>query len=470
MGSGMAKSKIPGKLVKMVEECPFVRGRVRRADVLSQLKEGKLDEIAAKYAKEAAYNGTDGGFWNVWLEVQRARKLGVDESIDELRGEQRRWFAKWCFDQNQDLYGIAAYRKYLDHHEPGDIGPFDAENTIYLDSLIRAGRDDDVLRTVSELEKKLGQLAWEKTRAAQVQYAQGKTNAARKVFDDLLEQYHDDGQLEGQIALVYHRLGETTKAEEILRRAISHGVYYEKLVDELRETFSMSEQEWETLAEGNAGGFDFEQHVRQWWLNPVSRLQASKRATSHWFGGDDFKTTKCKGCGHFIRQYFLLDIGDIPNLRQQLPSWTLLPLLGCNDCMVWMGRHDYKVDTEKMRVKLETVTLPGIKQFSEAMSKTPAFRKQFAQLKTRKPKKRLREADLDAYGIMDSMVGGLPPWIADDPPEIRCRHCNEEMTFVAAIGNIEEFEPQVAISSECGYQYHFACDDCHTLSVIAQWS
>ena len=41
---------------------------------------------------------------------------------------------------------------------------------------------------------------------------------------------------------------------------------------------------------------------------------------------------------------------------------------------------------------------------------------------------------------------------------------------VAAMSNVENFKPRVPINNESGYQYHFACNRCRTLSVVAQWS
>ena len=103
------------------------------------------------------------------------------------------------------------------------------------------------------------------------------------------------------------------------------------------------------------------------------------------------------------------------------------------------------------------------------MGTIPGISKQFVRLKARKPKKRLTENDKDAYYELGPTVGGALPWIAD-PLDVRCRRCKDEMTFVAAMANVEGFDTYVPINNESGYQYHFACDTCHTLSVIAQWS
>lgn len=463
----MPRAKIPSRLIKSVEACPPVVGRVRREKVMAMLKGGKLTEVAAKYAEKAADHGSDGDYWKVWWEIQGTRKLSLDESIDEIDGQQRRWFARWCLEHGEDSHGTVAYRRYLD--DPEGPGPFENENTLYLDALIRTDRSEEVLSTVHELEEKAGQLGWERTRAAQVQYARGKTRSAQKVLDDLIEEHDDDPQLHGQIALVYCRVGKASKGKEILERALPQGIFYEPLVDELREAFSISEEEWEALSEGREGRLDFEQLARHWWLDPGARLQASERPAPHWFGGEDFKMPKCKGCKHPIRQWFLLDIREIKGLAAQLPSWTVMPMLGCADCMVWMGRHDYTVDLDRMQIKLNKVTLNRIKDFSKPFGEYEATGRHFVRLERLKPKKRPRAANIEQYCEIGPLVGGAPPWY-QDPTEMKCPTCKTDMVYVAALSSINDFGASIPINNESGYQYHFACDKCLSLSVLAQWS
>lgn len=44
------------------------------------------------------------------------------------------------------------------------------------------------------------------------------------------------------------------------------------------------------------------------------------------------------------------------------------------------------------------------------------------------------------------------------------------MVNVGSMADPVGFEAPFVINNESGFQYHFACDTCHRVSVIAQWT
>ena len=69
-------------------------------------------------------------------------------------------------------------------------------------------------------------------------------------------------------------------------------------------------------------------------------------------------------------------------------------------------------------------------------------------------------------------VGGVPHWI-HDPAALLCRLCRKDMIYVAAMAPTDLFIPEIYtnnINNGSGFQYHFACPDCRTFSVLPQFS
>ena len=469
-----AKSAAAGReplqiLAELVRTNPIDPGPDKRQQAVQGVLNAKLQPLAPRYAAAATYQATEGALWEIWWRMQQLRALTVEQAISELENsEQCRWFATWAFMNNQSHAGGLAYRRYLDG--PIQYGPFQPENTVYLDFLLSQDRHADVISTVQELTTKYGDMTWEQTRAAEARFGLGEQQAALAELEDIRKRYRDDGEVGAQAAIVYSRVGDGQRAMQVLEQALTLGVYNERLVDELLVSFPLTPQQRRTLTdEDEQEEFGFGDLARQWWADPGGIVKPSKRSSPHWYGGDTFQMPDCRGCGHQIRQWFTLDIRKIKPLHKSLPSWTLFPLLGCADCMVWVGRHDYGIDLSIMRVTLGPVTLERIKDFSTPSGTIPSIRKQSASLQWIKTKSDPTENDIEQYGEMGPQVAGTPPWI-EEPLTVCCAKCEQEMVFVAAMNSTYEFEPVVPINNESGYQYHFACDDCHAISVIAQCS
>ena len=177
----------------------------------------------------------------------------------------------------------------------------------------------------------------------------------------------------------------------------------------------------------------------------------------------------CEGCGHSVRQWFVLDIRAIPPLREKLPAWTLFPLLGCMDCMVWMGRLDYSVAADGLSVRLENTAF-ATKQYGECFGHLPRIPKQYVELAWVPPNLDPSQEEIDKACPWDRPQIAGSVWWTQQPCHVFCRSCRKVMMFVAAMASPTGFEPYIPINNGSGFQYHFACNACRTISVIAQWT
>jgi hypothetical protein len=210
---------------------------------------------------------------------------------------------------------------------------------------------------------------------------------------------------------------------------------------------------------------DIAAQVRAWGASPGADL-VPREGAPHAYGGDAWRTPPCQGCGHPIRVWFTLDLGAIPELQPLLPGWRWFPLLGCVDCMVWMGRHDYAIDPVSRTIELLAVDI-STREYGTAYDTTPPIPAQPAALAWRAPVP--PEQDFEEDPPDRPQVGGVPAW-TQDPERVPCPACGEEMVFVASMARPEGFTPEIPVNNESGFQYHFACASCRRLSVVAQWT
>jgi hypothetical protein len=129
------------------------------------------------------------------------------------------------------------------------------------------------------------------------------------------------------------------------------------------------------------------------------------------------------------------------------------------------------VRLDTLHVELVNVAM-SLKRFGKAFKTLPAIPRQFARLEWVPPQLNPTEADLDQFCAGDwgrPQIGGTPAWV-QNALRVFCKTCREEMVFVAANATTSDFEPEIWINNGSGFQYHFACDACHTVSVIAQWT
>jgi hypothetical protein len=456
-------NELPPSLLDVIQACPLED----QAD-LERLLCGDLPFGARRYAARAGYFGDRGDWWRVWWEIERARGLSLSEALEELSCDQLFWYARWSFGHGEVTEGLVAYRRYLDHpRRPGRRTYYDA---MYLDHLLQQGRYADVLDTVQELVGDEDDAPEEGMRTVRAAYCLGDEAAALERLAAIRERHHDDGNVWALTAVLSAEQGNAAVAQESLTECLKLGVYDRRLEGELLKAVGLSLAEWQSRRAPflpSPTGYDEER--RHWWTDPGARLKPTEEVSPHWYGGDEFRMPDCLGCGHPIRQWFLLDLREIEPLRERLPSWRHFPLLGCTDCSVWVGRHDYEVEVEPdaMIVRLVNVAT-SLKRFGEAIGTLPEIPRGFARLEWVSPRLHPTDKDLDGYiGFDRPQVAGRPAWV-QDALRVYCRTCRQEMAFIAAMATTNEFEPVVLITNGDGFLYHFACDRCHTISVIAQ--
>lgn len=304
---------VPHSLVEQIKANPPERGELDPEQTIEALGSGRLDEVARAYAETAAYKGSRGSYWPIWLEVQHQRGLAVIEAVKELPPSARQWFARWAFENGRPTEGAISYRRYLD--EPDRRKPFKYDTTPYLDYLLSQEEYQEAVQFVEQLVAEHGERPWEETRWAQAKFALGDASAATSRLESLLKRFEKDGQLRAQAALVYKRMGDESRAKQLLEEALERKVFYEALIRTLCHTFPLTgKQERRLRGKDEPERVSYEDMARRWWADPGAAIKSSSEPTSHWFSGDDFTMPPCRGCGTQIRQWFLLDIRRIEPL------------------------------------------------------------------------------------------------------------------------------------------------------------
>lgn len=444
---------LPPRIVELIKQQPLEKPR-QTAKVLA----GDLAGAARAYANAAAYSGDEMAPWNVWLTIQRERGLELASAIEELPQQGRRWLGVAALANAQDEVGLLSYARYLE--KPGEIGPFSGENLVFLDALVRAGRGEEALRWANELERRSDTSPVETIWATRYLLKAGEVASARERVNAVLARQGDWASAWAVSALVAFAEGDHLRASADAKKAARRQLSDEVLVGALREHLGAA---YDELAQ--AAAVPHASHVElleAFQRSPGQSLVPSAAQAPHWYAGDDFVMPLCAGCSHPIRQWFLLDLTVIPELAPKLPAWPRCPLLGCVDCMVWMGRHDYVVDHTARRITLRNVAI-STHEFGKAHGTTPPLERRYATLVATDP----TDSPYDVN--FPPLVGGSPLWVQDVERAL-CPDCDEPMVYVAAMATPYNFEPPFFINNEGGFQYHFACNACGTLSVIAQWS
>lgn len=253
-------------------------------------------------------------------------------------------------------------------------------------------------------------------------------------------------------------------------------------IDEIRgvffEEFNISPAEWESLVLEKDPEYQEAEAIERARLgSPGYILTESKTESPHWFGGSEFKMPPCC-CGGWIRQYVFLSIEQVPEFKVSLPNWEALPILGCNECSIHLFQHDYEIDSAKRRVKLvnKVIREEEVEFYSERSAFTdfqpPILQKTFAKIQTIESveKELLKKYGSSYITPCATRIGGEPNW-KQEIPLVHCRRCREKMIHYASLGSgWGPFDPPICINNDSGYHYHFACPNCHSISVIPQWS
>lgn len=444
---------LPPRIVELIQRHPL-----DTPDKTEKVLGGSLENAARCYATRAGYVGRDMALWRVWLAIQEERGVALELGLAELSPQERRWLGATALGAGEPAVGLAAYARYLE--EPGAIGPSSNETRLFLDELERAGRGDEAMRWVSVLESRSDTTPVETLWGARWLLRTGQSASADAKVQAVLARHPDWPDGWAVSALIALTLGDPARARAHARKAARRQLYDEQLLAALAQH---PETRLSASSAEVAPVLGYEEARAAFFARPGMVLVPSEAAEPHWYGGDDFEMPACKGCGHPIRQWFSLDVVPIEELAQKLPAWPRLPLLSCADCLLWMGRHDYRVEHAQRVVRLLNAAI-SVTEFGGARRTTPPLARRYAKLTPFVPGE--SPEDEPSPG---ALVGGEPLW-TQSPERVLCPECDEAMVYVAAMTTPDAFEPPFVINNESGYQYHFACNTCGTLSVIAQFT
>ena len=208
------------QLVERVRANPAGRGRIRQEETIELAENGQWAAAAAKYAEAAEYTGTTGDLWPIWRDLKRAEGKELEQATADLTTFQLRWFTTWAFRAAVRQDGSVAYEQL--RKRPGQDGPYAEVNLEYLDYLLDERRYDAVVQTVGELVDQYGPLPHEEARAAAARYLSGDTGGG-DTLETICQRHRDDGELLGDVAMFYLRIGEQDKAAQTLSAAIRAG-------------------------------------------------------------------------------------------------------------------------------------------------------------------------------------------------------------------------------------------------------
>ena len=445
--------------VRLMERHPLQKRQKRRSGPSASTLD--LGSASAAYAKKGADHGTKGPWWRVWRALERAQGRRFREAVSLLTPEAKRWFALWCFERGRSIEGARAYRAYL--AIPGKIGPFDRENALYLEHLSKRVDGARLLRSADRLAAR--------TRGNEVPFfilkqllAQGDAAALCARFPRPSGPTLMNGEAWARHAIASSCAGDEQGTKSALERCARLGVGSRRdtrLLDLMRATLGVLDDAWATLRK--PWDYPEDDLEAQWKANRGLRPEPTALPSEHAYGGDFVKTPKCPSCGHPMHAFFVFDVASVPVLRERLPGWSWLPLMGCIDCTLWLFRRDFRIDEARREVELLGVRAhpAEIADFGKPLGTLDRIARQDVALRLL--------GDADPVENDRTQVGGDPDWVQDFARAF-CPLCFEEMTFVAALGSDwrSGFVPELTVNNGSGYQYHFACASCRTLAVFGQ--
>lgn len=434
----------------------------RRFDPIGSL-DGQLEEAARSYLREALYRGTNSRLWHVWREIQRELNRSAPELIGELPREGRRWFGVWALEHGEQEEGIASYLAFA--RDPGNFAVLTKENILLIRALVSRGQLASAIQFVDDLAEDGAEAPLEQSILSLALVDAGQPSTATARLAPARARYHDAGDVWAATAIALAAAGQDLEAKRAVVEAAKHGVFNETIRGHLLSSLVTASRWKELEAQSAYQPAEVAAQQDAWAANPGADLVPAPAGSPHLFGGDGWRMPACKGCGHPIRAWFTLNVAEIEPLRNELQGWRYVPLLGCVDCMVWMGRHDYAIDPVHKAVELESVAI-STRKYGEAYVTTAPVPAQPAALAWREPFR--AEGDV-ADPPPTPQVAGVPAW-TQQAARVYCPSCRKEMVFVGSMATPVGFAPTIPINNESGYQYHFACRHCRRLSVIAQWT
>lgn len=411
------------------------------------LAAGDLEMLSIRYRKVAGDQGYAGEWWGVWLEIQRRRGLALRPAAEELTGERRRFLVWWLLyrDRLDEALEVSA----IDGGPGGDL----------VEALITRGRLDDAVRAAGVSPPLV----------ARALARSGRAHEARAAWTEILDRHHWEGGVWATVALLEAALGNEIAARAALLESAKRGGGDQETIADVLARLGVPAHRWQAMLDQHRYlPDDCDERTQRHLADPGARLVPSGEESRHWFGGTALTMAPC-GCGHPLRQWFVIDLRALPHLAARLPGWVLFPLLGCADCDARISRSDYQMTADGRGVILLNQSIPGswseIGHEGRPRERWPELTQQWARLE---PNQAIVDADPDDdLPPAAPQVGGTPRWI-QQPERLFCKQCRGEMTFVAALAGTGEFDVSVVVNNASGYQYHFACPACRTITVLPQ--
>lgn len=442
------------------------KGKITSGDLELLFKEFPLKGVAASasdlqtaqraYAELAAYHGRSDR-WRVFLAVAQARNLTFVEVIASLQPNEKRYLAGWAFDAGEVDFGLAVYHDLLS--TAGHTGST-KDSVEYLHLLVERGRLEDAWterdRLVCGADEGLVFLG-------ALTVAMGRAGEVQSRLDKRKDRLHLNGDLCALSALVNLALGDRENADRDLNTARRLGAWDDTVRLEVAKAFGVPP---DFLVRHRV---PFAQTCAKTLRNLGALLEPSDQPSPHWFGGDTYQMPRCAECQGQVSQWFLIDLRVIPEFNELSRRFPLFPLLGCRSC--W-HMQEFVVNPDSCTVKNVAATSADDPTDPDDPI-DGGLPQQFACLEPREP----QEVSDDDDAAVDQFyelprtpqVGGVPHWI-HDPAVVLCRLCRKDMIYVAAMAPTDLFIPEIYINNGSGFQYHFVCPDCFTLSVLPQFS
>ncbi|MFO0546873.1 MAG: hypothetical protein U0271_00730 [Polyangiaceae bacterium] len=452
----MRPAKLSPELRSLLGRCPLPRrqdgDRILRGDLESGVDRYRELGVAGKSSDE---------WWTVFFALEGELGRGFEQSVLTLDTPARLSVARWAFEQGRVDVGLLAYRSFL---EDGAAKPEVADALRYID---HAATSLGPIEGARAADAVLAKLDSPEIRLCSVEHwlAAGNPNEAKLRIAGRGAAAEDWAIL----AIVEARLGNPPGVQRALENAAKRRFVSPIIERAMLDATKTNDAGWARLKAASAalprspsasgGARPAPAPVPA--VRRGALLFPANDRTPHSFGGFDLFMPPCAACGQPIRQWFLVSVEEDFELGRVLKQIRELPLMSCGACDAWRFRHDYAVDADGTTLTLLAVhaDAAALARAASSLRPIPSIARQNAML--------INRASLSSEPPYSTFVGGDPPWLGV-PLDINCPRCQRSMLFVAALGQVSQFKPPMSFNGGVGYQLHFACDPCRTLSVIPE--
>lgn len=425
-------------------------------------------EVASKRAAETAeYHGNRGQWWRLWIDIQEVLGIEVESALASLGSSSLRWLGQWAAKENNPQIAIAALLRYHGSHE-ADTG-LSSDISTLAELLLDQG-DYQRLAFICDRIKAAGETSPSTEAYAILAYRENVgLQLATDALNSALQRFPH-----GSALWLVKAVLDSSELDRCLENCVKSGFlvsngllkYTRSVIPELNERLEKMKSSFGQVWRDS----DCEDKKDEWCSARGARLRLTDQDSPHWFGGDYFSMPKCVGCGANVTQVFVIETSNEPELAGTFSSWPKLPIFSCLNCSMHLGRNDFEVNCLDEAIKWIAHEL-NPKQFgiSHASSiATQQLPKAKVSLDWLPPVSSRSDIPRGEMSGDQPQIGGKPDWV-QYPERIYCPKCWQEMAFYGALGSTYAFKPvPIIVNNESGYLYHFACNDCHLISIISQ--